>query len=306
MKRSDWREGREGLEELDGRDGLDTLELSSAVPPTSPAHSNRPGPPPFFAALENWYLNSAVTLGRRTAELHLTLGSPTTDPAFTREPLDANALDALANDMRAHADDALDLLAAKLAALSETARPLAEHVLASRPALVRRFDAIRSLTHAGARIRVHGDYHLGQVLRTEEDFVILDFEGEPARSIAERRAKQSPLKDVAGMVRSFGYAAYAALFAFAVHAPDDYAPLEPWADTWERWAADAFLNGYMATTGDTPLLPRDSRDRTVLLDAFTLDKALYELAYELNNRPEWVRIPLVGIRKLVDDLQSSS
>jgi maltose alpha-D-glucosyltransferase/alpha-amylase len=179
-------------------------------------------------------------------------------------------------------------------------------VLASRPTLIRRFDAIRPLAHAGARIRVHGDYHLGQVLRTEEDFVILDFEGEPARSIAERRDKQSPLKDVAGMVRSFGYAAYAALFAFAVHAPDDYAPLEPWADTWERWAADAFLNGYMATAGDTPLLPRDSSDRTVLLDAFTLDKALYELAYELNNRPEWVRIPLVGIRKLVDDLQSSS
>jgi maltose alpha-D-glucosyltransferase/alpha-amylase len=108
------------------------------------------------------------------------------------------------------------------------------------------------------------------------------------------------------MVRSFGYAAYAALFAFAVHAPDDYAPLEPWADTWERWAADAFLNGYMATAGGTPLLPRDIGDRTALLDAFTLDKALYELAYELNNRPEWVRIPLVGIRKLVDDLQSSS
>jgi maltose alpha-D-glucosyltransferase/alpha-amylase len=306
VKRSDWREGREGLEGLDGRDGLDTLELSSPAPSSSAASSNRPGPPPFFAALENWYLNSAVTLGRRTAELHLTLGSPTTDPAFTREPLDRDALDALATDMRAHADAALDLLAAKLAAVGETARPLAEYVLASRPALLRRFDAIRSLAHAGARIRVHGDYHLGQVLRTEEDFVILDFEGEPARSIAERRAKQSPLKDVAGMVRSFGYAAYAALFAFAVHAPDDYAPLEPWADTWERWAADAFLNGYMATAGGTPLLPRDIGDRTALLDAFTLDKALYELAYELNNRPEWVRIPLVGIRKLVDDLQSSS
>ena len=88
--------------------------------------------------------------------------------------------------------------------------------------------------------------------------------------------------------------------------PYDYAALEPWADTWEHWAADAFLGGYMAAAGDTALLPRDSGRRTALLDAFTLDKALYELAYELNNRPEWVRIPLVGIRKLVDDLQSSS
>ena len=258
------------------------------------------------AALENWEHTSAATLGRRTAELHLTLGSASTDAAFAPEPLDDKALDALADDMRANADAALDLLAAKLGTVGEAARPLAEHVLASRDALVRCFDAIRSLSHAGACIRVHGDYHLGQVLRTEEDFVILDFEGEPARSIAGRRAKQSPLKDVAGMVRSFGYAAYAALFAFAVHAPDDYAPLEPWADTWEHWAADAFLGGYLAAVADTPLLPRNSGDRTALLDAFTLDKALYELAYELNNRPEWVRIPLVGIRKLVDDLQSSS
>src|SRR5262249_27513561 len=126
----------------------------------------------------------------------------------------------------------------------------------------------------------------------------------PARPIAERRARQSPLKDVAGMMRSFGYAAYAALFAFAVHAPDDYAALEPWADTWEDWAAQAFLNGYLAAAADTPLLPRTSNDRHTLLSAFMLDKALYELAYELNNRPDWVRIPLVGIRKLVDHLQS--
>src|SRR5437762_3271472 len=166
--------------------------------------------------------------------------------------------------------------------------------------LLARFDDIRRLRHAGTRIRVHGDYHLGQVLRTEEDFVILDFEGEPARSIAERRAKQSPLKDVAGMVRSFGYAAYAALFAFTVHAPDEYAPLAPWADTWEHWATDAFLKGYAAAAGDSPLLPRDRGERDALLTAFTLDKALYELGYELNNRPDWVRIPLVGIQKLTE------
>jgi len=171
-------------------------------------------------------------------------------------------------------------------------------VLAARSPLLARFDGIRRVPHAGRRIRVHGDYHLGQVLRTEEDFVILDFEGEPARSIAERRAKQSPLKDVAGMMRSFGYAAYAALFAFTLHAPDDYARLAPWADTWARWAADAFLRGYLAAIGDAPLLPRGAAGRQALLTAFTLDKALYELGYELNNRPDWVRIPLIGIQKL--------
>src|SRR5262249_48547671 len=151
---------------------------------------------------------------------------------------------------------------------------------------------------------VHGDYHLGQVLRVEEDFVILDFEGEPARPLTERRAKQSPLKDVAGMLRSFGYAANAALLAFAVHAPDRYAELEPWADTWQHWVSAAFVDSYRATIAAGPaptagdLLPRDAA-WTTLLDAFVLDKVLYELAYELNHRPDWVRIPLIGVRKLV-------
>ena len=141
------------------------------------------------------------------------------------------------------------------------------------------------------------------MLRTEEDFVILDFEGEPARSVAERRAKYSPLKDVAGMVRSYSYAAYAALFAFTLHAPDDFALLETWADTWQRCAADAFLAGYRATAGGAttsrgPLLPAgEGFDR--LLSAFVLEKATYELAYELNNRPDWVRIPLAGIAEQV-------
>ncbi|HXI27986.1 MAG TPA: putative maltokinase, partial [Vicinamibacterales bacterium] len=302
VKRSDWRDGRTGPDAPDAQEGQDVAL------PAQPASTAARVPPPFFAALENWYLGTAATLGRRTGELHLVLGSATTDPdpAFAREPLDGAALDALADDMRTHAGASLDLLAQRLATLADAARPLAEQILDSRAALVHRFDALRAVRDAGARIRVHGDYHLGQVLRTEEDFVILDFEGEPARSIAERRARQSPLKDVAGMLRSFGYAAYAALLAFAVHAPEEYAALEPWADTWEYWVGDAFVSGYTAAVGDSPILPRAADDRQTLLAAFTLDKALYELAYELNNRPDWVRIPLAGIRKLVDGLHSSS
>ena len=261
-------------------------------------HERADAPPAFLIALENWYLASAATLGRRTAELHLALASATDSPAFRPEPIDRAWLEALADGMRAHASASLDLLAGKLSSLNEPSRILAEAVLASRDAMLARFDVVRRLRHGGSRIRVHGDYHLGQVLRTEEDYVILDFEGEPARSIAERRAKQSPLKDVAGMARSFGYAAYAALFAFTLHAPDAYAPLAPWADTFEHWATDAFLKGYMAAIGDSTLLPRDAAECRALLTAFTLDKALYELGYELNNRPDWVRIPLLGIRKI--------
>jgi maltose alpha-D-glucosyltransferase/alpha-amylase len=275
------RANRSKQKRLEGRDGREETE-----------------PPPFFTALAHWYLTSATTLGRRTAELHMTLASGT-EPAFAPEPMDRAAIGALANEMRAHADQALALLTRQLSALSNPSRAHAEAVLAARDALLARFDTLASIADGGLRTRIHGDYHLGQVLRTEEDFVIIDFEGEPGRPIAERRAKQSPLKDVAGMIRSFSYAAYAALFAATVHAPDDYAALEPWADTWQHWVAGAFWKGYAATIDGAQLLPRDSSSRDALLSAFTLDKALYELGYELNNRPDWVRIPLIGVRKLI-------
>src|SRR4051812_5574758 len=254
-------------------------------------------PPPFFAALEQYYLSTATMLGRRTAELHAALADGA--GAFTAEPLDRDGLGALVNGMRAHAGVALDLLAERLGSLDEVSRAQADAVLAARDLLFARFDAIRALEDAGSRIRVHGDFHLGQVLRAEEDFVILDFDGDPAQTSDERREKQSPLKDVAGMIRSYSYAAYAALFAFGVHAPEDYAALEPWAATWAHWTADAFLKGYLAGPEVTPLLPRDAASSVRLLSAFTLDKALRELGYELHNRPDWVRVPLGGIDKLI-------
>jgi maltose alpha-D-glucosyltransferase / alpha-amylase len=254
-------------------------------------------PPPFFTALESWYLTSATTLGRRTAELHTTLAQGI-DPAFAPEPLDAAAIDTLVEQLQEHASASLDLLQARADTLPAAARADADAVLAARDRLVASLADLRGLAQGGQRIRIHGDYHLGQVLRREEDFVIIDFEGEPARTLAERRAKYSPLKDVAGMVRSFSYAAYAALIAFTVHAPDDAVALEPWADTWRYWAAEAFVTGYRGAIASPELVP-SGEEFLRLLRAFVIDKALYELAYELNNRPDWVRIPLTGLVKLL-------
>jgi maltose alpha-D-glucosyltransferase/alpha-amylase len=269
---------------------------SATLPAILPPHAPE-APTPFFTALEHWYLQTAATLGRRTAELHATLAEAT-DPAFAPEPLDRAALERLAEDMRAHATTTLDTLGRCVGTLNGASRVHAGAVFDHRAAVLARFDQIRGLDAAGWRIRVHGDYHLGQVLRTEEDFVILDFEGEPARPLEERRAKQSPLKDLAGMARSYSYAAYAALLSFTTHAPDDYTLLEPWAEGWQHWAAEAFFGGYATAIGDRPLAPSQGAWRP-LLAAFTLDKALYELGYELNNRPDWVRIPLMGIRTLI-------
>ncbi|HEY7157435.1 MAG TPA: hypothetical protein VH575_26005, partial [Gemmataceae bacterium] len=152
-----------------------------------------------------------------------------------------------------------------------------------------------------AKIRCHGDYHLGQVLRVENDYIILDFEGEPARPVRERRAKQSPLKDVAGMLRSYHYAAYAGLFAFTQSHPEDFVRLEPGAELWFQWVSAAFLREYRAAAVGAGFLPDDSAWFAALLDAFMLEKALYELHYELNHRPDWVRIPLRGILALLGE-----
>jgi maltose alpha-D-glucosyltransferase/alpha-amylase len=284
-----------------GRSGGRDASSALPAPPALPAYPA--APTPFFNALEHFYLLSAATLGRRTGELHLTLAD-SKDPAFAPEQLTASRLDAIAAGMTRHATDVLGMLEERLDALSEPTRVQAQAVLAVRHAIVAALDGARSIDRAGFATRIHGDYHLGQVLRVEEDFVIVDFEGEPGRTLAQRRAKHSPLKDVAGMTRSFSYAAYAALFAFAAPAAADYADLEPWADAWQHWATEAFLGGYRAALGSASPLSLSDDAFAALLHTFELEKALYELGYELNNRPDWVRIPLSGILKLAARLQS--
>ncbi len=244
------------------------------------------------------YLDAAATLGRRTGELHVALGSTTDDEAFTPIPFTATESQALRVQLINNASRAFDALRDNLARLpDETVEP-AGLVLSRRRMMFDRLGSLAQSAVGGLQTRVHGDYHLGQVLRTKSDFVILDFEGEPARTLAERRAKQSPLKDVAGMLRSFSYAAFASLSRFTTRRPLDAERLEPWARMWEQAVIAEFLKAYREAAEDSPIVPADPAAFRALLEAYVLDKALYELVYELNNRPTWVRIPLNGILSL--------
>jgi maltose alpha-D-glucosyltransferase/alpha-amylase len=244
------------------------------------------------------YLDSAIVLGRRTAELHLALASATDDPAFAPEPLTAADLQTLLADLRQHAARVFDVLKGRLPYLPDEVVEIAAAVLSRRTQILEHFDDLRPETSRTWRMRIHGDYHLGQVLKVKTDFVIIDFEGEPARPLPDRRAKQSPLKDVAGMLRSFSYAAYSSLIRFSARHPTDIASLEPWAQLWVRCVAAEFLRAYRETAQGAEFLPADSAEFRKMLDVFLVDKALYEVLYELNARPLWVRIPLMGIISL--------
>ena len=175
-------------------------------------------------------------------------------------------------------------------------------MLAAQDRVIERFGALLNSKIPATRIRCHGDYHLGQVLYTGKDFVILDFEGEPARPLSERRMNRSPFRDVAGMLRSFQYAAYASLYEESeegVVQATALPALESWALDWERWTSATFLKAYLDRAWGASFVPPSREELSMLIDVYLLEKAVYELAYELNNRPGWVRIPLQGIRQIL-------
>jgi maltose alpha-D-glucosyltransferase/alpha-amylase len=246
------------------------------------------------------YLVPAENLGQRTAALHLALAQGTSDTAFAPERMTTADLSALAADLCRHAEQVLEVLTAQADVLPEPLGAQAYQLVAQRAAIMERLQAVATLTPGMTRIRCHGDYHLGQLLWYENNFVIIDFEGEPMRPLAERRRKQSPLKDVAGMLRSLSYAAYAALFAFTRTRPEDLGRLEPWAAFWQHWISARFVQSYLTTAAGASFMPPERRDLAILLEAFVLDKALYELHYELNNRLDWVRIPLQSALRLLE------
>jgi maltose alpha-D-glucosyltransferase/alpha-amylase len=251
------------------------------------------------ADVHDAYATIARTLGTRTAELHRAFAQSAGDPAFDPEPITPADVTALAGRVRREAIDALDRVDRRRAALSAPDRSAAERLLAQRERLLQRIARHASDTSSGAKTRVHGDYHLGQVLLVQNDFVITDFEGEPSRTLVERAEKQSPLKDVAGMLRSFDYALHAALFDFKTERADVRERVDLAGRQWLAQATDAFLDGYdVVARGSALASARAEADR--LLELFVLEKALYELRYEVDNRPEWLGIPLFGLLEILD------
>lgn len=245
-------------------------------------------------------LASAAVLGRRTAQMHLALGQDENNPAFAPEPMDGTDVELMVREMRTQAARAFGELEANRQALPVSLARDVNWLIAEGPArlddvLSRRMD----LAEPATKIRIHGDYHLGQVLRVCDDYVILDFEGEPARSLEYRRRKYSPIRDVAGMLRSYHYAAIAGALCQADGRGTALPELIECAEYWQRHVGAAFLRAYLETAGQASFIPRDTGDLEMLLNRFILEKALYELAYELNNRPDWTRIPISGLISLL-------
>ena len=247
-----------------------------------------------------FFLDAAQLLGRRTGELHVALATPTENQAFAAESFSTH--DLAAERLRIEEQTRL-----AVATLADTMNRVPPEMREQAQSLLAQSASVRSLLRGlegdpldfGQRIRIHGDYHLGQTLRSRSDFFLVDFEGEPARSLEERRRKQSPLRDVAGMLRSFSYAAQSALQRVAQRRPENVEPLRPWAALWENASAAVFLQGYADAVATRPeLMPKPEQART-LLSALLLEKAFYELLYELNNRPAWLSIPLNGLLALL-------
>ncbi|MHC4990526.1 MAG: phosphotransferase, partial [Planctomycetota bacterium] len=252
-------------------------------------------------------LPSIELLGQRTAEMHAALAARSDDPAFAAEPFTLMYQRSLYQSLRNSARRSLALLRARRHTLAEPLQRPAEELIGREQDLVERLMLVSNRPLSGMRTRIHGDYHLGQVLWTGRDFVIIDFEGEPARALSERRLKWTPLRDIAGMFRSFHYAAHAALREQVQRGllTGDRLEMnffEPWAAYWHAVVTGLLLSAYRSRLNelDNRLLPADETGVQTLLDAWVLEKAMYEVAYELNNRPDWVGIPLRGALEVLD------
>jgi maltose alpha-D-glucosyltransferase/alpha-amylase len=291
-----------------GRFFEQAMARAGAEPPgpssRDPLTLSRRGCPSEVRELLGEYVESARLLGRRTAEMHLALSSEDSGPDFAPEPFTDHYRQGLYHGMMGLAGRCMSLLRQQVTTLSHHTQVEAFRVLA-REAYVRAcFRPLRDRRVETDRIRVHGDFNLRQVLYTGKDFILIDFEGDPSRAYTERKLKRSPLRDVAGMLRSLHYASYAALFGRVpgvLPSPDAAEPLERWASFWAAWAGALYLSGYLEWAGGGKFLPRSGEDLRVLLGSFLIERALSEVLIELTERPDWTIVPLRGISGLLDE-----
>jgi maltose alpha-D-glucosyltransferase/alpha-amylase len=286
--------------------------LSREQPPVPPpvvplfAPEHRAEHPPAMDDPIDAFTPAARLIARRTAELHLALAAPPGTSAFALEPFGKLYQRSLYQSMRNLTGRLCYRLTRERHKVPEDARPLAERLVSLQEDVMRRFRAILDPHIGGARIRCHGDFNLGQLLFTGKDYAVIDFEGEPARTIGERRVKRSPLWDVAGMVRSFDYAGQSVLLGLAsprgrspglIRSEDRHA-VSPWASAWFGRVARAYVAEYMTAMEGSHLLPPAEDSRRTLLELLLLEKALHEADLELTYRPEWLTIPLRGALRL--------
>jgi maltose alpha-D-glucosyltransferase/alpha-amylase len=239
------------------------------------------------------FYERVVRLGQRTAEMHLALASDGATAAFAPEYFTANYQRSLYSTLRKLLRDRFKLLEQMMPKLNEETQKLGREVLEMEGDILECFGLIYQTRINGIKTRIHGDYHLGQVLFTGKDFMIIDFEGEPGFSFSERRLKKSPMKDVAGMMRSFHYAAFGKILLNENYREKDLEFLEQWAEQWQHYVSRFYLGAYLEKMGMDKSL---SHEDEILIRTYLLEKAVYELGYELNGRPDWVNIPLRGIR----------
>jgi maltose alpha-D-glucosyltransferase/alpha-amylase len=244
-------------------------------------------------------LNAVSMLARFTAELHLALASSNTNPDFTSEPLQLEDLKQLSQGCQRNMEAAFRLLEQTMRSQSEDFTSDARNLIRRKNDVSNRLHILESLQIQAFKIRVHGNYHLGQILRCKNDYLVINFEGEPSRPLSERRAKTSALKDVAAMLRSWGYAAQVGLMRYTNRKGDASQNLSGFARLWERQTSYLFLKTYIEAIRDARLLPAEN-DLATLLEVFLLERAFYELQYEINNRPEWVHIPLRGLLSILE------
>lgn len=249
--------------------------------------------------IEDFFIEMVALLGRRSAELHCALSTRTDLRDFEPEPFSQHYQRSLYQSLQGTVNRTFRLLEKRLNQIPKQFRDDAKEILESENEILDKMRRIISKKIDATKIRIHGDFHLGQVLYTGKDFIILDFEGEPARPLSERKLKRSPFRDVAGMLRSFHYVAFTPLMVNTIFPQNDTQQLQQLIEPWYERVCRVYMKAYLENVGGADFVPKNKDDIRTLLDTFLFEKAVYELRYEMNNRPEWILIPIHGIKSLL-------